>query len=145
MNLDEIIESATMLKPPNNEAAQAFNNKKLILVERVNQIILERSDLARLIGGDNIELMKDNHHNHALFMASLFLNFNPKVLVETILWVFKAYRSRDFDELYWPTQLNAWMKVIGEELEPQQTAGIIPIYHWMIVHVPQFTKLSEQI
>jgi hypothetical protein len=42
-------------------------------------------------------------------MVSLFGDYHPEVLVETVLWVFRAYRSHGFKLTYWPAQLDMWV------------------------------------
>lgn len=105
--------------------------------------MLSRHDLSAMIGEGNEAMMKDNHNNHALFMESIFTNYNPEVLVETVLWVFKSYRAHGFQVTYWPAQLNAWIKIIEKELSPASCKTILPFYQWLIVNIPAFTELSE--
>ena len=81
-----------------------YQGKQEQLVAEINQRMLARDDIATLVGLDNLVMMQDNHNNHACFMVSLLQIYVPEVLVDTVLWVFKAYRSHGFHNLYWSAQ-----------------------------------------
>jgi len=65
-------------------------------------------------------------------------------LVETILWVFRAYRSHNFTTNYWASQLNAWIDIIKKELSPQAFSEIYPYYEWMQLNIPLFVYISDE-
>lgn len=77
------------------------------------------------------------------FMSSLFLHYEPRVLVETVLWVFRACRNHGFKLTYWPAQLDNWLSIFRNEMSTEAHAEIEPFYHWMIVNNPAFALLSE--
>jgi len=89
-------------------------------------------------------MMKDNHSNHVRFIASILRNNHPDVLVETVLWVFRAYRSHGFTTNYWAAQLNSWIIVLKEILSTDCYAEIYPYYEWMQVNIPIFVKVSNE-
>ena len=64
-------------------------------------------------------------------------------LVETVLWVFKAYRSHGFKLTYWSAQLNAWLQIIEKELTPASYKAVLPFYNWLVVNIPIFSKLTD--
>ena len=144
MNKQILFESALRLKQPESEAVQEYENKRGTLVAKVDKLMLNRSDINGLVCKKNIEMMMDNHANHARFMISIFHVFNAEVLIETILWVFRAYRNRGFTTNYWAAQLNTWINVLGEELSEASYKEIYPYYQWMLVNIPVFTELSQQ-
>lgn len=144
MSKQMLLESARQLKQPELEAIQEYEGKRGSLVAKVNKLMLNRRDINGLVCKKNIEMMKDNHANHARFMISIFYVFNAEVLVETILWVFRAYRSRSFASSYWAAQLNTWINVLGEELSEASFKEIYPYYQWMQVNIPVFSELSQQ-
>ncbi len=96
MSKEMLLASAAMLVQPSAASANEFEAKSEMLAAEMNRLMGARSDLAHLIGEGNISMMEDNHRNHARFMSSLFLNFQPFILVETVLWVYRAYRSHGF-------------------------------------------------
>lgn len=124
-------------------ASGEYLNKSEILVAKMNAVMLSRTDINSLIGEDNLSMMKDNHANHARFIASVLLHRNDTVLIETVLWVFTAYRSHGFTTNYWAAQLNTWIAVIKEELSAESFREIYPYYEWMLVNIPVFVALSN--
>ncbi|MFP4025122.1 MAG: hypothetical protein ACLFVR_11420 [Thiohalospira sp.] len=139
-----LIKTAKYLKPVSNPCYSEYYDKKEKLVKLMNDRMLNRPDINELVGENNLDMMKDNHANHARFMASVFKSFNPEVLVDTVLWVFRAYLSRNFHLNYWAAQLNTWIEILREELSDQTFSEIYPIYEWMQVNIPVFVKLSNQ-
>jgi hypothetical protein len=106
--------------------------------------MLERPDIESLVGTNNLSMMKDNHANHVRFIASILKNYNHDVLVDTVLWVFRAYRSHGFTTNYWAAQLNTWLIVIKEVLTPESFVEVYPYYEWMQVNIPLFVKVSDE-
>ena len=100
MTRESLIESAALLKQPSKTVRDEYSLKREYLATEINRIMGERPDVDYMIGG-NIAMMQDNHRNHARFMESLFVAFDPIVLVDTVLWVFRAYRSHGFQLTYW--------------------------------------------
>lgn len=143
MTKEELISSASTLATFTATSAAEYDEKRDNMVAQINEYMIGRADIDELIGGNNIEMMKDNHANHGLFIASMLSNFNETVLVETILWVFKAYRSRSFHTNYWAAQLNAWHQIMKKSLSKESYDNIVPLYDWMTIHIPQFTAITD--
>lgn len=143
MTRDELITLAQRIPQPNPKTAREFEAKSPVLAAELNRIMAARPDLANLIGKDNLAMMEENHRNHARFMTSLLWLYRPDILVDTVLWVFRAYRAHGFRLTYWPAQLDTWMQLLPEHLSPQAVAEINPIYSFMIVNQAAFTLLSE--
>jgi hypothetical protein len=76
-------------------------------------------------------------------MDSIFMIYSPAVLVDTVLWVFRAYRSHGFQLTYWPAQLDTWVEIFRQDLTEQTFSEIYPFYNWMIVNQPAFVALSD--
>ncbi|MCE1201553.1 MAG: hypothetical protein LWX09_05595 [Bacteroidia bacterium] len=145
MNRAYLIETAAALKQPGFYAREAYTNASEKLASEVSQRMLARPDLEKLIGGsENLEMMLDNHRNHARFFSSLFDHYFPEVLVDTVIWVFSAYRSHGFNLTYWPAQLDIWVDALKTNLTQEAFNEIYPFYHWMIVNNPVFAALSEK-
>ncbi|MDX9748519.1 MAG: hypothetical protein RBT57_08470 [Paludibacter sp.] len=144
MDKNYLLETAKQLKQVNAAPAEEYRLKMDQLVAGMNNLMLGKADIEHLVGKDNVEMMKDNHSNHARFMYSIFKNNNPEVLVETVLWVYRAYRSHGFTTNYWATQLNAWITVLKESLTPESYTEIYPYYEWMQVNIPIFVKVSDE-
>ncbi len=144
MKKESLLDSAANLGPFSKQAVDEYAAKTDKLVNQINTIMLERSDINTMVGSTNLEMMKDNHANHARFILSIMDNFNKDVLVETILWVFRAYRSHGFASTYWAAQLNAWITILKEELSKDTFDQVYPLYNWMQVNIPVFDALSEK-
>ncbi len=142
MTREELLQSAARLKPVGSQAQQEYSRERNRLVDEINKRMSIRLDLTDLIGENHLELMHDNHANHARFMESVFFDYSPEVLVNTILWVFRAYGARNFSTLYWAAQLNTWITLYREELSAPCFEEIYPYYAWMQTHIPVFTELS---
>ena len=143
MTRDDLVIEARNIEPPSPSCAKELADLSEIITADVNKAMTDRPDLEKLIGPGNLDMMKDNHANHARFMASLCRNFNPEVLVDTVIWVFKAYRAHGFLLTYWPAQLNCWIKALNRHLSPESFEQINPVYQFMIVSQAAFVRLSD--
>ncbi len=139
----QILETAKKLKQPNDDFVQEFNEKWEAVAIIGTQILMGRPDLEKLIGADNGNMAEDNNRNFPRFMASLFLDYKPEVLVETVLWVFRAYRSHGFQTTYWAANLNIWVELLKKELTPTAFKEIYPFYNWLIVNIPAFVSITD--
>ncbi|MFO7843522.1 MAG: hypothetical protein R6V16_06895 [Bacteroidales bacterium] len=139
-----LIKTAKYLNPVSEKGYQEYRDKQEKLVSLMNDKMLSRPDINDLVGKDNLDMMRDNHANHVRFMTSVFHNFNSEVLVDTVLWVFRAYRSRKFHSNYWAAQLSNWIEILNQELSKQTFSEIYPYYEWMQVNIPLFVKLSTE-
>lgn len=144
MKKDDLLKSAELLKKPSSEASAEFSKKSDSMVGLLNQKFSQRTDINQLIGEGNLEMMFENHRNHLRFMNSLFNEYNPVVFTETVLWVFRAYRSHGFKLTYWPAQLDNWVEIFKTHLSTACFDEIYPFYHWMIINNPAFASLSDE-
>ena len=142
MTMQELIESANDLGPSSSAAAEYTERLDHLLVT-VNEIMQARSDLDRMIGEGNLAMMRDNHANHGKFFVSLLSNYSADVLVNSVVWVFNAYRNHGFQETYWSAQLNAWLTALNEHLSPSSSQEVSVIYDWIIAHIPHLMKVSD--
>lgn len=145
MTREQLVESASSLKAPAPEALKEFSSKRERLAALVNQAMGARPDLEKLVGSDGRRMSEDNNRNFSLFMESLMAAYNPEVLTDTALWVFRAYRSHGFNTIYWPANLSTWVQTLKAELSDQAFEEIFPFYAWLISHVPVFAKLTDHV
>ncbi len=143
LSKDMLLQSAAALGPFNTEATDEYDLKMDAMVSSINAFMLQRPDIGDIVGNKNFDMMKDNHANHARFISSIMRNFDPNVLTETILWVFRAYRSHGFSTLYWAAQLNAWFGILNNNLSIESLPQIRKLYIWMQVNIPAFEALSQ--
>ncbi len=144
MNKNHLLETAKKLKQVSDFATQEYTKKEEQLIVQMNKLMLKRTDLEVLVGKDNINMMQDNHANHVRFIASILKNNNSDVLVETVLWVFRAYRSHGFSSNYWSAQLNTWIQILKTELSIETYNEVLPLYEWMQINIPIFVKVSDE-
>ena len=140
----DLLATAQKLPQFNEKLALEFTSKRESLVEDMNKRMEGRAELADLIGLNNVEMMKDNHANHARFLESIFYQTSAETLVDTVLWVFKAYRARNFRSSYWSAQLNGWIEIYKAELSNECFNAVYPYYSWMLIHIPDFTRLADE-
>lgn len=144
MKTQDLIDSAGVLGPFDDPLPAQYEKQLARMTAMVNERMSSREDIHDLLGGASLALMKDNHANHGRFIASILKNFHAGVLVETILWVFRTYKSRGISSAYWAAQMNAWHEVIEEVLSPEDANGILPLYQWIQVNIPLFDKLAME-
>ncbi|MBF0120042.1 MAG: hypothetical protein HQK79_14500 [Desulfobacterales bacterium] len=144
MEKEDLLKTALELSAVTNDVYNEYSTKRDLLVAEINQIMSNRLDIIELVGSNNIDMMKDNHANHAKFVQSIIKRYNPEVLINTVIWVFKAYMSRGFHENYWSAQLNTWVTILKRELSPKAYEMIFPLYNWFIVNIPHFTVLAHK-
>ena len=144
MNKKDLIESARQLRQIKDTTSSEYAKKSDLMTGKMNTAMSERKDILELIGEKNMDMMHDNHANHARFMDSMFKHYNPEVFVETILWVFRSYRSHGFTTNYWAAQLNTWIIIMQEILSSEAASEIIPYYTWMQINIPVFVSLSDE-
>jgi hypothetical protein len=143
MTREDLLRSAERLQQVSKESASEYGTKRDALVVLMNKRMEARPDLKDMVGEGNVEMMKDNHANHARFLESIFNQHSPEILVDTVLWVFRAYRSRNFSSTYWAAQLNCWIDIYKKELSPACFSEVYPYYNWMQINIPLFNQLAE--
>ncbi len=144
MDKNDLLLSARKLQQVSEKSTLEYGLKKDMLVELQNTKMQNRPDILDLVGIGNVEMMKDNHANHARFLESIFKEYSAEILVDTVLWVFRAYRSRNFSSTYWAAQLNSWIEIYKSELSAECYNEIYPYYNWMQINIPAFNALAEE-
>ena len=143
MTKSDLLSTAQRISVVSEELAIEFSSKKDLLLDLMNKKMLDRIDIKDMVGENNVEMMKDNHANHARFLESVFYDYHPEVFLDTVLWVFRAYRSRNFSSTYWSAQLNTWLEIYEENLSEACFKAIYPYYNWMQINIPSFNSLAE--
>jgi hypothetical protein len=144
MDYKYLVETAGKIPVANKNAVDEYHEKSESLNSGINKKMSARHDLKKLIGENNLAMMKDNHANHVRFVYSILKNPNAEVLVDTVLWVFSTYQNHGFSGSYWAAQINSWIHILKKELTPESYRQIIPLYEWLQVNIPLFEKLSHK-
>lgn len=143
MNKEQLLISAQNLLNVSPQTIEEYSSKRETLTAGLNKRLEARDDLIALVGVGNESMMKDNHSNHSRFVEAMLNEYNSEVLVDTVLWVFRAYRSHGFKLTYWSAQLNGWMTLLKAEMSAQSYLEIEPLYRWFIVNQSSFVELSD--
>ena len=143
MTKEQLIESARLLRPTTAAAAADFEARREAMAAELSRRMLARPDIDRLVGPGNREMLENNSRNMLRFLGSLFRSFDPVVLVETALWVFRAYRSHGFQISYWPANLDTAVQIVREQLSAESFGSVYPFFEWLIVRNPAFVELSD--
>ncbi|HEY9071740.1 MAG TPA: cobalamin-dependent protein [Candidatus Ozemobacteraceae bacterium] len=144
--MNRLFESAAQLGRLDGKTARAYEERKGVLAERVNQELLADSRLCELIGGlERIPLMMENHRNHALFLASMMTLNAWRLLASTLPWVYQTYLALGFHSSYFPVELGAWKKAIHAELPPSEAGTICHVYDWMLAQHDLLLDLSRHL
>jgi methanogenic corrinoid protein MtbC1 len=97
-----------------------------------------------LIGNNPLVVMRDNHKNHAQFMATVFTIGNYELLARTIPWVYRAYSGHKFTYDYITIHLQTWLKAIDSHINVANTKEIKAVYNWMIDKHQLMISLSQE-
>lgn len=140
----QLLNSAKKLQQPTESATTEFSHKREQLAAKGSQLLSERNNMEKLVGKGNKQMSEDNNKNFARFMESMFSEYDPNVLVETVLWVFRAYRSHGFQTTYWAANLNIWIEMLKNEMSEETFNELYPFYNWLVVNIPVFVKLTDK-
>ncbi|MBM9537821.1 hypothetical protein [Desulfobulbus alkaliphilus] len=140
---DTLLSSAGRLQSPDEKSIEEFGHKWEQVAAAGTLVLMARPDLEKLVGKGNEKMAEDNNRNFPRFMFSLFSDYHPTVFVETVLWVFRAYRSHGFQTTYWAANLNIWVDLLQQELSADAWQQIYPFYHWLIVNIPVFAAITD--
>jgi methanogenic corrinoid protein MtbC1 len=141
--IEDIIASSSQLSKISHEAAEAYAQATDRLLNNVNEQLEEHSKIKELIGRNPLDLMHNNHKNHATFMTAVFRINSFELLARTIPWVYRAYHARGFSYDYFPAELVAWQIAVHDCLvSPSHKAEINAVYKWMVQQHEQMIQLS---
>ena len=124
-------------------SAHAYHEHLSFLLDRVNKKMVSRQDLEDLIGQNPMNIMFDNHRNHAVFMDNVFQLGLFSLLVNIVPWVYRAYCNHGFSANYFPVHLRAWKETLEETFSPETSEPLLRVYDWMLSHHEDFFALSE--
>lgn len=140
--IGNLIESLNDLPVVSTNTAKAYEKESERLVNQVNNELEANPKLFELIGGNPLDLMRNNHSNHSAFMTTVFKIGSYELLARTVPWVYRTYRARGFSYDYFPVELAAWKHAVEDCLDNIYSTEIIDIYDWMIHHHQDMIQLS---
>ncbi len=124
------------------EAAAEYERNMELLVNEVNRVLESREDILTLIGENPLEVMEENHNNHARFMLNVFKLNQQQLLLDTLPWVYRTYRVKGFSYDYFPVALQTWKEAVNTHLEPHLASPLCAVYQWMVDRHESFVSLS---
>ncbi len=130
--------------PVSVEATDEFeSNLEILLIEMENRME-NIPDIGRFVGGQ-IEMMRQNHRHHAIFMLNVFRLNDLALLDHTVGWVYRAYMSHGFSADYFTLELGSWMEIFDRCLSKECASQIKPVYEWILAHHEKYTAQARLI
>lgn len=126
------------------ESAKAYHEYMGFLVEEVNKNMSSRKELATLIGKNPLNIMFDNHKNHAAFMSNVFYFNNYYLLVRMVPWVYRTYYNHGFSYEYFPAHLRVWQQLIEKYFSSHIGNPLFKVYEWLLSHHQDFISLAHE-
>ena len=127
------------------EAAVEYERSQDMLVTEVNRQLSARGDINKLIGSNSLEVMENNHSNHAKFMVNIFKFQQSHLLLQTLPWVYRSYRARGFSYDYFTVVLEAWLSAVEKYMEPHLAEPLAKVYRWLLDNHEKIIQFSQQI
>lgn len=141
--MEDLIREAKEKLIVSPEAVKDYEENKEFLLDFVNHEMSRRPDIIKLIGGNPLQMMYDNHRNHVNFMINVFKFSLFEMLVRIIPWVYKSYHNHDFSYDYFPVELETWKKAVDKFLKKDFAKEINRTYDWMIEKHPIMIEISQ--
>jgi len=142
--IKDILASSRELPKISPETADAYAQAIDKLKDNVNGQLEANPKIMELIGRNPLDVMRNNHRNHATFMATIFKLNSFELLARTVPWVYRAYHARGFSYDYFPIELVAWQIAIHQCLDNSaRKSEILAVYKWMVQHHGDMIKLSR--
>lgn len=145
MVLETLIRQAREVLVLTEGAAARYQACRELLLDEVNAHMGDQADIQRLLGGNTISLMKENHHHHVDFMTTVFLYNRHELLAKTLPWVYRTYHGHGFSYDYFPRVLTAWKRAVGHHVGAEHAAGIQGVYDWMLAVHDDLIELSKHL
>lgn len=141
--IEKILASCRELPGISPAAADAYADASAVLQCHINDQLVSNSKIFDLIGRNPLEMMRDNHRDHAALMSTVFKLNSFELMVRTFPWVYRAYHAKGFAYDYFLAELVAWQIAIREHLHSvEQKSEILAAYIWLVQHHEDMIKLS---
>ncbi len=141
--MEDLKRAAAALAPVPPAAARAYRAKMATLREHVDREMAEYLAIEVLIGLNPLEILYDQHRDHANFMANV-LHFNAfELLAESVAWIYQTYHTHGFSYDYFRLEVKAWMKAVAEHLEAGSAQAVNAVYLWWLSHHEDLIKISH--
>ena len=142
--LAQLLQEAQALPRVDQAAVLAYRGALDSMVEQVNRTMTLHPEMPRLIGYNPLQMMFDNHLNHARFMANVFRFDAKELLVKTVIWVYRTYHHHGFEYDYFPAELQVWQQAVASHLSEAHSQAILAIYQWLVDRHGQMVRLAQE-
>lgn len=142
-NVVSVFDQAETIEPVSTQAAAHYAAKQAEIVIREDQLLESVPNLSEILGGQPLEVMFENHRNHARFMANVFRFNHYRLMARIVVWVYRSYHARNFSFEYFRLALPRWQQAVGENLKQPEAADINRVYQWLIDHHDEFVELAQ--
>lgn len=122
------------------EAAEAYRSATNSMLRKVNSSMTAQLQRTDLIGENTLNVMFDNHDNHARFLYTCMVLHDEKMVRETLDWVLDSYQARDFSSEYFPAVLQVWQQAVKTYIPEALQSEILDLYRWMAAYVETSTR-----
>lgn len=143
--LNIILQQAEEIPAVSASAAGEYAEKRGMLVGYVNAVFENSPDLPALIGNNPLQVIYDNHTNHASFMSTVLRLGLYKMMVRMVLWVYRSYHARGFSYDYFVLELKTWLRAVREHLAAGHAGEVAAVYEWLLAHHQQFIDSSGSV
>lgn len=142
--LNEILEQARKLPLVSASASAEHAEKRTLLVDYVDSAIESSAVRDSLLGGNPVQVARDNHAGHALFMSNVLQLGLYEMLVRVVMWAYRSYHARGFSYDYFPLQLKSWIRALQDNLQEEHAREIVVVYDWLLQRHEQFIGLVAE-
>ncbi len=143
LKIDSLMADAENLPLVPLAGATAYRNMMTELTRYVDESLTATDSINDLIGGNDPQLMYDNHRHHASFMLTVFSIGNYELLARTLPWVYRAYSSHNFSYDYFKLELQIWLSALRRYIDPALSPEILSIYNWMLDNHKRIVEISQ--
>lgn len=141
--LSNLLKEAGFIFDYPEEVSVEYIKHSKSMLEYVNNLMIEDSNISDLIGNNPISLINNNHENHIQFMKNVIKYKQKELFVYTLPWVYRAYYSRGVKFAYFELELNSWINAIEKFVEEEYRLPLINIYKQMLNWHESLIELSK--
>lgn len=122
------------------ESYELHGQKMLDYVDKTMSVLPE---ISKMLGGNPLSLMTNNHKNHLEFMRNIIHFRQQEVLIQTLPWVYKTYASKGVHYDYFVSELNSWKKAVKDIMDQNSKSYILAIYDQMLDWHEELIDISK--
>ncbi|MFW6414168.1 MAG: cobalamin B12-binding domain-containing protein [Verrucomicrobiota bacterium] len=142
--LDQLAKEAGELFPVPEPSADEYLARIPELAQIVDNLVLNRPDVNRIVGACPVDAVTANHRNHARFMGTVFKLGLPRMLAAVIPWAYRVYLNHGVCERYFQEELQGWKQALANNLPTETAKPLQDIYTWMLDQHERMLQLARE-